>query len=129
MVAESAVDFYKNGSSFLYRSLPFWMVTHVERLIAVLLAAAAIVIPIFNFAPKLYQGFLQSRMRKLYRRLRVIENEMETHLTEDQMAALRSDFENIVRMARILPMRHSDLFFDFNRYIESTRSRLTKVNT
>jgi hypothetical protein len=36
------------------------MVTHVERLIAVLLAAAAIVIPIFNFAPKLYQGFLQS---------------------------------------------------------------------
>jgi hypothetical protein len=68
-------------------------------------------------------------MRKLYRRLRVIENEMETHLTEDQMAALRSDFENIVRMARILPMRHSDLFFDFNRHIESTRSRLTKVIT
>ena len=129
VVAESAIDFYKNGSSFLYRSLPFWMVTHVQRLIAVLLAAAAIVIPIFNFAPKLYQGFLQSRMRKLYRRLRVIENEMETHLTEDQMAALRSDFENIVRMARILPMRHSDLFFDFNRHIESTRSRLTKVNT
>jgi len=84
VVAESAIDFYKNGSSFLYRSLPFWMVTHVERLIAVLLAAAAIVFPIFNLAPKLYQGFLQSRMRKLYRRLRIIENEMETQLTEAQ---------------------------------------------
>lgn len=127
VVAESALDFYKNGSSFLYRSLPFWMVTHVERLIAVLLAAAAIVIPIFNFAPKLYQGFLQSRMRKLYRRLRIIENEMETQLTAAKVAALQSDFENIVRMARILPMRHSDLFFDFNRHIESTRTRLTKV--
>ena len=127
VVAESAVDFYKNGSSFLYRSLPFWMVTHVERLIAVLLAAAAIVIPIFNFAPKLYQGFLQSRMRKLYRRLRIIENEMETQLTEAKVAALQADFDNIVRMARILPMRHSDLFFDFNRHIESTRTRLTKV--
>ena len=125
VVAESAVDFYKNGSSFLYRSLP--LVTHVKRLIAVLLAAAAIVIPIFNFAPKLYQGFLQSRMRKLYRRLRIIENEMETQLTEAKVAALQSDFENIVRMARILPMRHSDLFFDFNRHIEFTRTRLTKV--
>ena len=125
VVAESAVDFYKNGSSFLYRSLP--LVTHVKRLIAVLLAAAAIVIPSFNFAPKLYQGFLQSRMRKLYRRLRIIENEMETQLTEAKVAALQSDFENIVRMARILPMRHSDLFFDFNRHIESTRTRLTKV--
>ena len=105
------------------------MVTHVERLIAVLLAAAAIVIPIFNFAPKLYQGFLQSRMRKLYRRLRIIENEMETQLTEAKVAALQSDFDNIVRMARILPMRHSDLFFDFNRHIESTRTRLTKVKS
>jgi hypothetical protein len=38
-----------------------------------------------------------------------------------------TDFDNIVRMARILPMRHSDLFFDFNRHIESTRTRLTKV--
>jgi TRAP transporter TAXI family solute receptor len=126
-VAESAVDFYKNGSSFLYRSLPFWMVTHVQRLIAVLLAGAAIAIPIFNFAPKLYQGFLQSRMRRLYRRLRVIENEMETQLTEAQVAALQSDFDNIVRMARVLPMRHSDLFFDFNRHIEATRTRLAKV--
>jgi len=103
------------------------MVTHVERLIAVLLAAAAIVIPIFNFAPRLYQGFLQSRMRRLYRRLRVIENEMEAPLTEAQVTTLRSDFENIVRMARILPMRHSDLFFDFNRHIEATRTRLAKV--
>jgi len=66
-------------------------------------------------------------MRKLYRRLRIIENEMETQLTEAKVAALQSDFENIVRMARILPMRHSDLFFDFNRHIESTRTRLTKV--
>jgi len=70
---------------------------------------------------------LQSRMRKLYRRLRIIENEMETQLTAAKVAALQSDFENIVRMARILPMRHSDLFFDFNRHIESTRTRLTKV--
>lgn len=103
------------------------MVTHVERLITVLLAAAAIVFPIFNFTPKLYQGFLQSRMRKLYRRLRIIENEMETQLTEAQVAALQSDFENIVRMARILSVRYSDLFFDFNRHIESTRARLAKV--
>ena len=76
-IAQTAADYYKNGSSFLRRYLPFWMVAHVQRLLAVSLAGAAIFIPIFNFAPKLYQWFLQNLMGKLYRRLRIIENEMQ----------------------------------------------------
>ena len=39
-MAEAAVDFYKNGPSFLNRYLPFWMVSHAQRLFAVLLAGA-----------------------------------------------------------------------------------------
>ena len=77
-MAEAAVDFYKNGPSFLKRYLPFWMVSHVQRLLAVLLAAGVIVYPLFNFAPKLYRWFLQDRMRKLYRRLRVVEKNDES---------------------------------------------------
>ena len=42
-VAQNALDFYKNGPSFLNRYLPFWMVSHVQRLFAVLLAAEVIV--------------------------------------------------------------------------------------
>jgi hypothetical protein len=123
-IAQIAADYYKNGSSFLRRYLPFWMVAHVQRLLAVSLAAAAIFIPIFNFAPKLYQWLLQNLMGKLYRRLRIIENEMQKKLTTHQVAALQTDLENINRAAKILPMRHSELFFDFNRHIEFTRERL-----
>jgi hypothetical protein len=54
-MAPAARDFYKNGPSFLNRYLPIWMVAHVQRLLAVLLAAGVIVYPLFNFAPKLYQ--------------------------------------------------------------------------
>jgi TRAP transporter TAXI family solute receptor len=123
-VAESARDYYKNGPSFLNRYLPFWIVPHVQRLLAVLLAGGAIVFPIFNFAPKLYQWFLQDRMRKLYRRLRIVEEASQKELTVPQVVALQTDLENINRAARILPKRNSDLFFDFNRHVESTRSHL-----
>jgi TRAP-type uncharacterized transport system substrate-binding protein len=123
-VASVAADFYKNGSSFLRRYLPFWMVAHVQRLLALSLVAAAIIIPIFNFAPKLYQWFLRNLMGKLYRRLRTIDNEMQKPMTAPQMAALQSDLENIVRASKILPMRHSELFFDFNRHIDATHRRL-----
>jgi hypothetical protein len=52
-VAQSARDFYKNGPSFLNRYLPFWMTNYVQRIVAVLVAVIAIVLPMFNFAPKL----------------------------------------------------------------------------
>ena len=72
-MAASAVDYYKNGPSFLQRHLPLWLGVHLQRAIAVLVAAIAIGIPLFNLAPKLYRWFLDDHMRKLYRRLRTIE--------------------------------------------------------
>jgi len=123
-MSQSAVDFYKNGPSFLLRYLPFWVVPHVQRLLAVLLAGGAIAYPIFSFAPKLYQWFLQDRMRKLYRRLRLIEEALQKELTAAQVASLQVDLENVSRAARILPKRNSDLFFPLRRHIDLTRTEL-----
>ena len=123
-MAEAAVDFYKNGPSFLNRYLPFWVVTHVQRLLAVLLAAGVIVYPLFSFAPKLYRWFLQDRMRKLYRRLRVVEKAMKANLTAPQLAALQTDLEYIDRVSAVLPMRHSETYFGLKRDIDATRTHL-----
>jgi hypothetical protein len=123
-MAESAVDFYKNGPSFLNRYLPFWIVPHVLRLLAVLLAGGAIIYPLFNFAPKLYQWFLQDRMRKLYRRLRIVEEAAQTELAAPRVLSLQIELEDIDRGARILPQRHSDLFFILEHHIILTRAQL-----
>src|SRR5450631_1662107 len=88
------------------------------------LAAAAIFIPIFNFAPKLYQWFLQDRMRKLYRRLRIVEKAMKENLTASQLTALQNDLETIDRVSAILPMRHSETYFGLKRDIDATRTHL-----
>ncbi len=123
-MAESATDFYKNGPSFLNRYLPFWMVPHVKRLLAVALAAGAIAYPLFSFAPKLYLWIVRQFMAKLYRRLRVVDQELQSELSEPQVVAMQSDLESIDRASTILPLRHSDLFFDFSGHIASTRARL-----
>ena len=123
-IAPAALDFYKNGPSFLNKYLPFWVVPHVLRLLAVLLAGGAIIFPLFNFAPKLYRWFLQDRMRKLYRRLRIVEDSSQTELTAPQVVTLQTELENIDRAARILPQRHSDLFFVLEHHIILTRTQL-----
>jgi TRAP-type uncharacterized transport system substrate-binding protein len=123
-IAQNALDFYKNGPSFLNKYLPGWIVPHVQRLLAVLLAAGVIVYPLFNFAPKLYQWFLQDRMRKLYRRLRIVEKAMKENLTASQLTALQNDLETIDRVSAILPMRHSETYFGLKRDIDATRTHL-----
>jgi len=123
-MAESAVEFYKNGPSFLHRYLPLWMVPHVQRLFAFLLTAVAVILPLNSYLPKLYGWFVKSYMAKLYRRLRGIEIELQTELTAPQVTALQTELESIDRAARILPMRHSDLFLSIKGLIIRTRTEL-----
>lgn len=123
-MAQIAVDYYKNGPSLLPKYLPFWMAIYAQRTIALLIATLAIILPVFGFAPRLYGWFVQERLRKLYRRLRVIEQALQVELTVAQAEVLQSDLADIDRVASAVPMRHSDLFFIFRLHLDQTRSRL-----
>jgi hypothetical protein len=123
-MAQIAVDYYKDGPSLLAKYLPFRMAIYARRTIALLIATLAIVLPVFGFAPRLYGWFVQERLRKLYRRLRVVENAMQVELTIPQAEALQSHLVDIDRVASAVPMRHSDLFFIFRYHLDQTRSRL-----
>ena len=89
-----------------------------------LLAGGAIIYPLFNLAPKLYQWLLQDRMRRLYRRLRIVEEAAQRELTAPQVVSLQTELEDIDRTARVLPQRHSDLFFILEHHITLTRTQL-----
>ena len=132
-MAEEAVDFYKNGPSYLQRYLPFWMINYTKRVAAILLTVFAIVIPIFTYGPKTYEWFVQAYLKKLYRRLRAIDARLQNDLTATEAATLQKDLDHINRAASILPMRHSDMFFSMRHHIDQTRallaSRLAALRT
>src|SRR5450631_2807732 len=96
----------------------------MPRVAAILVTAIAIIIPLFSFAPRLYLWFLQVYLAKLYRRLRLVETELQTELTALQVEALQNDLKNIDRATHILPMRHSDQFFALRLHINLTRTNL-----
>jgi TRAP transporter TAXI family solute receptor len=125
-VSEIARDFYRDGPSFLNRYLPFWMTSYAKRTIAVLVAIFAIVLPLFNYVPKLYRWHFRERILKLYRRLRAIDRKLHSELTESQLTDLQRNLESIERAAGTLgvPNRFSDLFFSFKIHIDLTRTRL-----
>jgi hypothetical protein len=123
-MADAARDFYRNGPTFLNRYLPFWVVNYMQRAVALLVAATAVVVPIFGFIPWLYTWFREQSLRRLYRRLRDIEDALQQELSVQQAEALQNDLEKIEQAASVVPMRDSDLFFVFRRHLDQTRSRL-----
>src|SRR5260370_2222345 len=127
-VARIAADYYKNGPSLLPKYLPFWMTIYAQRVIAFLIATLAVVFPVFSFAPRLYVWFVQERLRRLYRRLRVIENAMEGELTVAQIEAHQSELTEIDRACGSIPMRTSDLYFMLRYHLDRTRSRLVEAS-
>lgn len=127
-VSQIAADYYKNGPSFLQEYLPFWMSIYAGRAIALVVAALAIALPVFSFAPRLYGWFVQERLRKLYRRLRVVENALQTELTVPQMQALQSEIADIDRVSGAVSMHNSDLYFMLRYHLDRARARLVAAS-
>jgi len=123
-VAEGALDYYRNGPSFLQRYLPFWMINYAKRVAAIVVAVVAIVIPVFTYMPKLYAWLVNLRLLRLYRRLRLVNARLNTELSADQIAGLQTDLDHIDRAANLLPPRHSDLFFALLMHTRFTRTEL-----
>jgi TRAP-type uncharacterized transport system substrate-binding protein len=123
-MAQSARDFYKNGPSVLNQYLPFWMTSYAQRVLAVLVSAIAIVVPLFNYAPKLYLWFIRGRVRRLYRRLRLVDKELTTELNPSAAHAVQVELDSIARAAGVVPMRNSELFFGLLTHIDRTRTQL-----
>jgi TRAP-type uncharacterized transport system substrate-binding protein len=123
-IAQSARDYYKNGPSFLNQYLPFWMTSYAQRIIAVVVAAIAIVVPVFNYAPKLYLWFIRERVRRLYRRLRMVDKELTMELSPSSMQAVQFELDSIAQAASVVPMRNSEVFFGLITQIDRTRAQL-----
>src|SRR5215475_4270979 len=123
----SAVEFYKNGPSFMQRHIPLWLSAHIQRLIAVIATIIAVVIPLFHYLPMLYRWTVRRRLLYWYGRLQALEasidsNSSGTHLTEVQMELQRID----AAVSHIrFPLGFSDQVYNLRSHIEIVRRRAT----
>jgi NMT1-like family len=120
----SAVEFYKNGPSFMQRHIPLWLSAHIQRLIAVIATVIAVVIPLFHYLPMLYRWTVRRRLLYWYGRLQALEgsdtNSTGKHLTEVQIELQRID-EAVSRIH--FPLAFSDQVYNLRSHIEIVRRR------
>ena len=122
-ISADAARFYRSGSSFFYRYLPFWLASLTSRILVVLVPVLVIMIPIMRSIPHLYRWRNQSRIYRWYRALLVLEKELfkETDAARRQHLLKRLDgIQNEVNKMKV-PAFLADQFYGLRGHIDFVR--------
>jgi len=128
-VAKEAAKYYRDGPPFLQRYLSFWLANLFDRLWVVVVALAALIIPLSKIVPPLYVWRIRSRVYRWYGQLRAVEqaleNSGEEHRDEARAELLRrlDDIEQRVNHISI-PLAYADALYGLRSHINFVRQRV-----
>jgi hypothetical protein len=127
-MAESAIEFYKNGPSFMQRHVPLWLSVHIQRLLAVLATVVAVVIPAFHYLPQLYRWNVRRRLFYWYGRLQALEAAIDSNPGGMKNSAeVQNELQRIEDAVSHIrfPLAFSDQVYNLRSHIEIVRRRTT----
>ncbi len=125
-ISADANRYYKSGKSFLYRSLPFWVASMVNRILVAFVPMIVVLIPVMRIIPRLYQWRVRLRIFRWYHVLLAIEKDLITHPAPEKRADLLGQLdrveEDVNKMK--LPASFADQFYVLRGHIGFVRSRV-----
>ena len=75
-LSTEARQYFKTGSPFLQRYLPFWLAVLVQQLLVLLVPLLTVLYPLLRFAPAIYSWAGKRRVYRLYSDLKRLEDEL-----------------------------------------------------
>ena len=128
-VADEAAKYYRDGPPLLQRYMSFWLANLFDRLWVVVVALAALVIPLSKIVPPLYVWRVRSRVYRWYGELRAVEQALE-NVPEDQRRFVREDLVRRLddietRVNHIsIPLAYADELYRLRSHIDFVRERV-----
>ncbi|WP_179401994.1 TAXI family TRAP transporter solute-binding subunit [Burkholderia guangdongensis] len=125
-LSDDAARYYKSGKTFLYRSLPFWVASLVDRLLFIVVPLVVVLIPGLRFVPALYGWRVRSRIYRWYGALIALErNALGEHTPEERVELLDrlDDIEESVNRMK-MPLAYAGQFYVLREHIGFVRERL-----
>lgn len=126
-VSREAAKFYKDGPPLLQRYMSFWMANFLDRMWVVVVALAALLIPLSKVVPPLYVWRIRSRVYRWYGQLRTVEQELEAaqgkaEVHEGLLKRL-DEIEELVNQISI-PLAFADGLYGLRSHINFVRTRV-----
>jgi TRAP transporter TAXI family solute receptor len=127
-ISPEASRYYKSGKSFLYRSLPFWIASIVNRVLVAFVPMMLVLIPALRLIPKVYKFRTQLRIYRWYRGLLRLERDLVGKLGEAKRQDLERRLEHIEKSVNQMkvPASFAGQFYGLKEHIGFVRGRLTR---
>lgn len=111
------------GPSFLYRYLPFWVATVVERTIIVVVPLLVVLVPVFNYLPQVLRWRVRSRIYRWYGELSLMEHAIETRTGKLPIEQWLRDLDRIDRAVEDtrIPARFASEAYTLREHIDLVR--------
>lgn len=125
-ISRDAERYYKSGEQFLYKWLPFWLASLMDRLLVVLLPLIVAVVPITRLLPAFYRWRIRSRIYRWYGALMKIERDIQLHPEPEQRAELVARVDEIAQAVRDLrtPASFGDQLYVLRDHVAAVRRRV-----
>jgi hypothetical protein len=127
-ISPDAQRYYKSGSQFLYKHLPFWLASLVDRLMVLVLPLLVLIVPATKVVPKLYAWRLRSRIYRWYGALLTLEREIRAAPSPAHRAELLRRLGEIQQaVAELkLPVSYAEQLFALRDHVSAVRRRLSE---
>jgi hypothetical protein len=125
-ISPDASRFYKSGKSFIYRFLPFWMASLLNRILVAFIPMIVVLIPILRIIPALYRWRMKLRIYRWYRMLLVLEKDLTANLTSEKREELLGQLMHIEKEVNKMkvPASFGDQFYGLRGHVSLVRDRL-----
>jgi TRAP-type uncharacterized transport system substrate-binding protein len=123
-----ARQFYKTGSPFLQRNLPFWLAVLVEQVLVLLLPVVGVIYPLLRLSPKIFMAIQTRRVYWLYSELRLLEKEVLSAGSTENAKEFSDRFDQLEdRVSRLwVPVSLRPQLYDLRSHIRLVRSETKK---
>jgi TRAP transporter TAXI family solute receptor len=124
-LSPEATRYYKSGTPFLQRYLPFWAANLTDRLLVMLVPALAILFPAMRLLPALYRWRVRSRIYRWYARLKEIEIDLDDKPGDRELQAILGKLDAIENSVNHIetPLAYSENLYVFRQHIDLVRQR------
>lgn len=128
-LSEDARRYYTSGAPFLYKRLPFWLASLVDRLLLVVLPLLIVIVPLSRLIAPLYRWRVRSRIYRWYGSLMKIERDMREDLTATQHSELNERLTDIEDSVNSLqpPLAFADQLYVLREHIALVRRQFIEI--
>lgn len=130
-LSRDAERYYKSGEQFLYKRLPFWLASLIDRLLVIVVPLLVAIVPITKLIPAIYRWRVRSRIYRWYGALMAIERETATTRTAEDRAAILRRLDEIAQAVSALrtPASFADQLYVLRDHVAAVRERVLHDGT